>query len=58
MIGERREKDAGQDRHRPLKACDEHKRKDLGLVADLGDADHHGRDEERFHRPASGSSAR
>jgi hypothetical protein len=34
------------------KACRQHQREQLRLVADFGDGDHGGRDEKCFHRGA------
>lgn len=58
MVGECREENAKDDRQRAQEARREHQGQNLGFVADLGEADHHGRDEERFHEGAIGSGGR
>jgi hypothetical protein len=49
VIGSRSEQDAEQDWHGPMKAGGGYHGENLRLVADLGEADDHGRDEEGFH---------
>jgi hypothetical protein len=49
MVGKGSKQDAEDDWQRAPKARGEHQRQNLSLVADLGQADHHCRDEERFH---------
>jgi len=48
MVGDGGEEDAENDRQWAKEARGEHQRQDLSLVADLGEADDHGREEERF----------
>ena len=54
MIGGSRKEDPKNDRHGVLKACGEHQRQDLRLIANLGETDDHGRYEEGFHADAIG----
>jgi hypothetical protein len=57
MVGDGGEEDAENDRQWAKEARGEHQRQDLSLVADLGEADDHGREEERFHGGAIGGRA-
>jgi hypothetical protein len=43
------QQDSQGDRDRLALARRQHQREQLGLVADLGDSDHGGRDKKRFH---------
>src|SRR5882672_6849664 len=54
MVCERGEEDSKNDGHRLQEARSEHQGQDLCLVANFGEADHHGRYEEDFHGDATG----
>jgi len=58
MVCERSKKDPEDDRHWALKASCEHQGQDLRFVADLREADNRTRDEESFHRNATGPGER
>ncbi len=49
MVGERRDQDAGDDRHGPAVPRGEHQRQQLRLVADFAERYHPGRHEKCFH---------
>jgi hypothetical protein len=54
MVRECGEEDAEDDWQRALEARRQHQGQNLSFVTDLGEADEHGRDKERFHGDAIG----
>ena len=54
MVGYRSKEDPKNHRQWAPETRSKHQRQDLGLIADLGQADDHGRKEERFHAGAIG----
>jgi hypothetical protein len=49
VVGERGDEDAEDDGHRPPELRGEQEREELGFVADFGEGDDAGGDEEGFH---------
>jgi hypothetical protein len=50
VVEDHGDKNAGQDRHRPVEASRQHQREKLRLVAKLGEGHEPERDKKGFHR--------